>query len=53
MVADELGDRMKNYYENRSKTYLTRRTPIITSSGKKVQTNLVVCTKYVCNKLKT
>lgn len=29
MVADELGDRMKNYYENRSKTYLTRRTPVI------------------------
>ena len=29
MVADELGDRMKDYYENRSKTYLTRRTPII------------------------
>lgn len=24
-----LGDRMKEYYENRSKTYLTRRTPII------------------------
>ena len=29
MVADALGDRMKNYYENRSKTYLTRRTPVI------------------------
>ena len=29
MVADELGDRMKDYYENRSKTYLTRRTPVI------------------------
>ena len=24
-----LGDRMKEYYENRSKTYLTRRTPVI------------------------
>lgn len=29
MVADKLGDRMKEYYENRSKTYLTRRTPVI------------------------
>lgn len=29
MVCDELGDRMKNYYENRSKTYLVRKTPII------------------------
>lgn len=29
MVADALGDRMKDYYENRSKTYLTRRTPVI------------------------
>lgn len=26
---DSLGDRMKDFYENRSKTYLTRRTPII------------------------
>lgn len=26
---DALGDRMKEYYENRSKTYLTRRTPVI------------------------
>lgn len=26
---DSLGDRMKNYYENRSRYYLTRRTPII------------------------
>ena len=25
MVVDELGDLMKNYYENRSKTCLTRR----------------------------
>lgn len=29
MVADALGDRMKNYYENRSKTYLTRRVPVL------------------------
>lgn len=29
MIADKLGDRMKEYYENRSKTYLTRRTPVI------------------------
>lgn len=29
MVADALGDRMKEYYENRSKSYLTRRTPVI------------------------
>ena len=29
MVADALGDRMKNYYENRSKTYLIRRTPVL------------------------
>lgn len=29
MVADKLGDRMKENYENRSKTYLTRRTPVI------------------------
>lgn len=26
---DSLGDRMKNNYENRAKTYLTRRTPVI------------------------
>ena len=26
---DSLGDRMKNNYENRSKTYLTRRVPVI------------------------
>ena len=26
---DSLGDRMKNKYENRSKTYLTRRVPVI------------------------
>lgn len=25
----ELGDRMKSYYENRSKTFLARRTPVI------------------------
>jgi len=29
MVVDNLGDRMKDYYENRSKTYLTRRMPVI------------------------
>lgn len=29
MSKDNLGDRMKLYYENRSKTYLTRRTPVI------------------------
>ena len=29
MVADELGNRMKDYYENRSKTYLTRRIPVL------------------------
>ena len=29
MVADALVDRMKEYYENRSKSYLTRRTPVI------------------------
>ena len=28
-TKDSLGDRMKNYYENRSKTFLTRRTPVI------------------------
>ena len=26
---DSLGDRMKNNYENRSKSYLTRRVPVI------------------------
>ena len=26
---DSLGDRIKENYENRSKTYLTRRTPVI------------------------
>lgn len=26
---DSLGDRMKTFYENRSKTYLNRRTPVI------------------------
>lgn len=29
MTKDSLGDRMKHNYENRSKTYLTRRTPVI------------------------
>ena len=29
MVADKIGDRIKLYYENRSKTYLTRRTAVI------------------------
>lgn len=29
MVADKLGDRMKENYENRSKTYLTRRVPVL------------------------
>ena len=29
MKKDSLGDRMKDFYENRSKTYLTRRTPVI------------------------
>lgn len=28
-IKDSLGDRMKNNYENRAKTYLTRRTPVI------------------------
>ena len=28
-INDSLGDRMKEFYENRSKTYLTRRTPVI------------------------
>ncbi len=29
MVRDDLGNRMKEFYENRSKTYLTRRVPVI------------------------
>lgn len=29
MVNDKLGDRMKEFYENRSKTFLTRRIPVI------------------------
>lgn len=29
MINDNLGDRMKNNYENRAKTFLTRRTPVI------------------------
>ena len=29
MVKDNLGNRMKSYYEERSRTYLTRRTPVI------------------------
>lgn len=29
MTKDSLGDRMKEFYENRSKIYLTRRTPVI------------------------
>lgn len=29
MVVDKLGDRMKEYYENRSKTYLMRRSNVI------------------------
>lgn len=28
-TKDSLGDRMKEFYENRSKTYLTRRTPVM------------------------
>ena len=28
-MIDNLGDRMKSYYENRSKTFLTRRIPVI------------------------
>lgn len=28
-IKDALGDRMKNNYENRSKTYLTRRMPVL------------------------
>lgn len=28
-VRDSLGDRMKDFYENRSKTYLTRRSAVI------------------------
>ena len=28
-MKDSLGDRMKENYENRSKTYLIRRTPVI------------------------
>ena len=29
MIADKIGDRFKEYYENRSKTYLMRRTAVI------------------------
>jgi len=29
MIKDELGDRIKSNYENRAKTYLLRRTPVI------------------------
>ena len=29
MTKDSLGDRMKDYYEDRSRFYLTRRTPVI------------------------
>lgn len=29
MIKDELGDRIKSNYENRAKTYLTRRLPVI------------------------
>lgn len=28
-IRDELGERMKEYYENRAKTYLLRKTPVI------------------------
>lgn len=28
-MKDELGDKMKSYYENRSKTFLSRCTPVI------------------------
>lgn len=28
-MKDALGDRMKSYYENRYRFYLTRRTPVI------------------------
>lgn len=29
MVADRIGNRFKEYYENRSKTYLMRRSNVI------------------------
>ena len=29
MSKDIVGDRMKNNYENRAKSFLTRRTPVI------------------------
>ena len=39
MTRDDLGDRMKDYYESRSKTRLTRRMPvIIRSDGKAFHT---------------
>ena len=43
--GDPLGDRMKGNYENRSKTYLTRRTPVIIRiDGKAFHT----CTRGFC-----
>lgn len=29
MTKDSLGDRMKKFYEDRNRTYLARRTPVI------------------------
>ena len=28
-MKDKIGDRMKGYYEDRNRTYLTRRIPVI------------------------
>lgn len=28
-MKDKIGDRMKDYYEDRNRTYLTRRIPVV------------------------
>ena len=33
-MKDALGDRMKDFYENRYRFYLTRRMPVIIRMGK-------------------
>jgi len=54
MKKDSLGDRMKDYYEDRAKTYLTRRTPVIMRlDGKAFHTFTRGCTKPFDEKLST
>ena len=38
-MKDKIGDRMKDYYEDRNRTYLTRRIPVVLRiDGREFQT---------------